>query len=51
MQRTRINYVRISSVGRKKFTTEREAVWVIPEAGPIPRVLKKGHAFALAANG
>ena len=35
----------------KSLTAEREAVWVrFLGRGPIPRVLKKGHAFVLAEN-
>ena len=42
MQRTRINCVRISSVGRKKFDSRAEGrLGSIPGAGPMPRVLKK----------
>ena len=49
MQRTRINCIRISSVGRKKLDCRAGGrLGTIPGAGPIPRVLKKSHPFVLA---
>ena len=52
MQRTRINCVRISSVGRKKFDSRAGGrLGSIPGAGPVLRVFKKVSAFVLAANG
>ena len=54
MQRTRINCVRISSVGRKMLDCRAAGpLGSIPGAGPIPRVLKKLNkcVSALAANG
>ena len=46
MERTRINYVRISSVGRKMFDCRAGGrLGSIPGAGPIPRVLKEVMAL------
>ena len=55
MQRTRINCVRISSVGRKKFDCRAGGrLGSIPGAGSIATVLIKKlnkYLSALAANG
>jgi len=52
VQRTRINCVRISSVGSKKLDCRAGGrLGSIPGAGPYTKGLKKGHAFVLAASG